>query len=283
MCFDLDSRPPIQPIMGGALDGGPFTLDSDDGASILAFRARAAHPSGAGILILPDVRGLHAYYEELALRYAEHGVDAVAIDYFGRTAGLGSRGDDFDYSPHVGLTRWETLAADIRAGAAALRAIRSPSDGAGSGLGQGDGPGTGVGVGVGVGARSGPERIFVTGFCMGGRLSFVSGTLDLDLAGIIGFYGWPTGASGNGTPAPADVAAAIKAPVLAIYGGADTAIGPEVRDAFDQALDAAGVERRTVTYAGAPHSFFDRKASDHADASAAAWNEVTTFIERLSA
>lgn len=256
MCFDLDSRPPITPIAGGALDGASMTLTSADGTPFGAFAARAARPTGAGILILPDVRGLHAYYEELALRFAENGVDAVAIDYFARTAGLGDRGDDFAYGPHVGQTRWATLSADIRAGIAALRTLRSE--------------------------EAAPTHLFATGFCMGGRLTFLAGTLGLGLDGLIGFYGWPTGSSGSGSPAPADVAAEIEAPVLAIYGGADPNIGPDVRGAFDGAMDAAGIEHRTVVYPGAPHSFFDRKAADFADASAAAWDEVLAFIRTRS-
>ncbi len=96
--------------------------------------------------------------------------------------------------------------------------------------------------------------------------------------GFSGFYGWPPEAWPNGTPAPVEVAADIDAPVLAIYGEADRAIGPEARATFDQALSAAGVEHRSGTYAGAPHSFFDRKATAHADASAAASNEVVEFI-----
>ncbi len=87
MCFDLDSRPPIAPIAGGAMDHEDLVLTAADGNQLSAFRARANAPTGAGIVILPDVRGLHPYYEELALRFAEAGVDAVAIDYFGRTAG----------------------------------------------------------------------------------------------------------------------------------------------------------------------------------------------------
>ena len=54
------------------------------------------------MLVLPDVRGLFRYYEELALRFAEAGIEALAIDYFGRTAGLGARTAEFDYMPHVG-------------------------------------------------------------------------------------------------------------------------------------------------------------------------------------
>ena len=53
---------------------------------------------------LPDVRGLYRFYEELALRFAERGYRAVAIDYFGRTAGVEKRGDDFEYMPHVEQT-----------------------------------------------------------------------------------------------------------------------------------------------------------------------------------
>lgn len=253
MCFDTDSRPPIEPIAGGALDSELLTLASEDGARFSAFRAHAAQPSGNGILILPDVRGLHTYYEELALRFAEHGVDAVAIDYFCRTAGLAPRQGDFDYMPHVGQAAWETLAADIRTGVAALRAIREV------------GPG--------------PSRVFATGFCMGGRLAFLAGTLGLNLAGLIGFYGWPTGPNRNGSPAPAEVAGTIASPVLAIYGGADQGISAEVRSAFDAALDIAGVEHRTVVYPDAPHSFFDRKAVDYAAASEAAWAETLGFIK----
>ena len=98
MCFDLDSRPPITPIAGGALDSERLLLDAADGNRFRAFRARAAEPTGAGMVVLPDVRGLHPYYEELALRFAEHGVDAVAIDYFGRTAMPTLRIPDFNMS-----------------------------------------------------------------------------------------------------------------------------------------------------------------------------------------
>src|SRR5712691_9793008 len=100
MCFDLDSRPPIVPIAGGALDSSELVLEARDGNRLQAFRARAANHGGAGILILPDVRGLHPYYEELALRFAENGIDAIAFDCFGRSAGVGRRESDFDYMPH---------------------------------------------------------------------------------------------------------------------------------------------------------------------------------------
>src|SRR5712671_6640292 len=126
MCFDLDSHPPIAPIAGGALDQQRLILAAADRNRFAAFRARAAEPSGAAVVILPDVRGLHPYYEELALRFAEHGIDALALDWFGRTAGAEPRGDDFDYAPHPALTTWAGIRADITA---AVEEIRTPEDG----------------------------------------------------------------------------------------------------------------------------------------------------------
>ena len=250
MCFDLDSRPPIVPIAGGALDSARLTLPADDGGTFAAFRARATEPTGAGIIVLPDVRGLHPYFEELALRFAEHGVDAVAIDYFGRTAGAEPRGDDFEYMPHVSQTTWAGLGADIRAAAADLR---SPAGGS---------------------VRS----LFTIGFCMGGRLSFLAATLGLELAGVIGFYGWPVGPSRNDTPAPVEMTGLMASPVLAIFGGADQGIPASAIAEFDGALASAGVEHEVVTYPDAPHSFFDRKSGEFADTSEAAWQATLGFI-----
>ncbi len=122
MCHDLDSRPPIPPIAGGALDGTLIELAAVDGNRFTAFRARPAQPGGAGVVILPDVRGLHPFYEELALRFAERGVDAIAIDWFGRTARGEPRGERFEHMPHVVATTWAGIAADIAAAAAALEA-----------------------------------------------------------------------------------------------------------------------------------------------------------------
>src|SRR3954453_2984438 len=121
MCFDLDSRPPIAAIAGGALDSQSLVLTAEDGNRLNAFRARATEPTGAAIVVLPDVRGLHPFYEELALRFAENGVDALAFDYFGRTAGLTGRDDAFEYQPHVGQMTWAGVSADVRAAAAHLR------------------------------------------------------------------------------------------------------------------------------------------------------------------
>jgi carboxymethylenebutenolidase len=250
MCFDLDSRPPIPEIAGGALDTTELTLEAADGNRFRAFRARATTALGAGVVILPDVRGLHPFYEELALRFAENGVDALAIDYFGRTAGTDARGDDFEHMPHVNEVTWAGLTADVRAAAEHLR----------------------------MNDEGRVAALFTTGFCFGGRIAYLTATLGLGLAGSIGFYGVPVGSGRGGTPAPADVAGQMSNPLLGLWAGADAATSAEAVAQFDAALTESGIEHRFVTYDGAPHSFFDKKADDYADASKAAWEETLTFV-----
>jgi carboxymethylenebutenolidase len=70
----------------------------------------------------------------------------------------------------------------------------------------------------------------------------------------------------------------MRAPILGIFGGADEGITPDVVAEFKHALVAAGVRHELVTYPGAPHSFFDRKAADFAEASKNAWRRTLRFI-----
>jgi carboxymethylenebutenolidase len=251
MCFDADARPPLPPIRGGALDARELTLTSRDGTSVAAYAARADSPSGAGIVIVPDVRGLHPYYEELALRFAEAGVHAVAIDLYSRSAGTAKRDAGFEYEPHVKQLDPQALNDDIAAAAAFLRSSEGGE----------------------------PQRLYSVGFCMGGRVSLLQAAAGLSLAGVIGCYPWPVGPHRSGLPAPADEAPRFACPVLTIYGGADAGIPEEARDAFAGALAGAGIEHRSVTYEDAPHSFFDRKAADHAHASADAWKQMLEFMQ----
>jgi carboxymethylenebutenolidase len=246
MCHDEDSSPPIPPISGAAVSHDDLVLESADGNRFGAFAAVPDEPDGVGIVILPDVRGLYHFYEELALRFAEHDHTAVAIDYFGRTAGVAKRRDDFEYRSHVEQTTAAGVQADVHAAAEWLRA-------------------------------AGCRWVFTVGFCFGGRRSWLAAASGHDLAGAIGFYGRP-GETESGEPGPTDRAAEFTAPILALQAGDDAAIPPEESEAFDRALTDAGIDHEVVIYPGAPHSFFDRKHEEFADASADAWRRVLEFI-----
>ncbi|MGZ4399324.1 MAG: dienelactone hydrolase family protein, partial [Gaiellaceae bacterium] len=146
VCFELDSLPPVPPISGAAVSHRDLVLEAQDGARFAAFAALPEDPAGDGVVILPDVRGLYRFYEELALRFAESGVAAVAVDYFGRSAGIGKRGEDFPFGEHVQQTRPETIQLDVAAAAAWLRSE------AGGGCGA----------------------LFTVGFCFGGRNAWLA-------------------------------------------------------------------------------------------------------------
>jgi len=236
-------------IAGAAVSHNDIELEAADGNRFAAFEATPEEPNGIGIVILPDVRGLYRFYEELALRFAERGFDAVAIDYFGRTAGAAKRGDDFEYAPHVAQTTREGIQADVRAAVERLR------------------PGT--------------RAIFTVGFCFGGRNSWLAAASGHGLAGAVGFYGNP--GERDGAPGPTQRAAELKAPILALQAGADQNITAEMNEAFERALTDAGVEHELVTYEGAPHSFFDRRYEEFAEASEDAWRRVLEFLETNSA
>ena len=253
MCFSDESRPPIPPIAGGATDTKDMKLTASDGAKSMAYGARATSPTGAGMIVIPDVRGLHQYYKELAIRFAEAGVDAIAIDFFARTAPSDDRSEKFDFMSQVPLTKPDQLQADIAAAAAWLR-----------------------------GKEGGAVKsLFSVGFCFGGALSYLQAASNLTYAGVVGFYGWPLGLKRwPDRPKPIDAAARYAAPVLSIFGGADEGIPPEDVKAFDEALKKAGKSHEQHVYPGAPHSFFDRKQTEFADASADAWKRTKDFIGR---
>ncbi len=198
--------------------------------------------------MLPDVRGLYRFYEQLAVRIAEQGHSALVIDYFGRTAAGEARGEDFDYMPHVKATTFAGVSADAAAGIAHLRSLS-------------DAP------------------VVSVGFCFGGSNSWHLAANDLGLAGAVGFYGHPDRVFPEGAIPLVRRVDAMDCPILGLMGGDDPGIPIDVVEKFRTALTGAGVEHELVVYEGAPHSFFDRKQDDFAEESADAWNRVLAFID----
>jgi dienelactone hydrolase len=254
MCFERGSSPPILAGDRPIATSGPLVLESRDGTRFAAFEATPEGDAASTVLVLPDVRGLHPYYEELTCRFAQHGFRALAIDWFGRTAGSsGGRPEDFGYQEHLERVAYDQVRADVSAAVAHLRATCS-------------------------------EAIYTIGFCFGGKVSFLSATFGLDLAGVIGLHAGL--GPRNDVPPPVDHATDFRSPVLGLFGGADPSIPPEAIADFDRALTAAGVAHRFMSFPGAPHSFFDRKFTEFAEQNAAAWTEVLAFVggqERVAA
>jgi carboxymethylenebutenolidase len=242
MCYSDDARPPLPPIGGAAADQGDIHLTAGDGNRLMAYFARAAEPTGAGMVVMPDVRGLHHFYKELAQRFAEAGIDAVAIDYFGRTAGDGPRDEDFDFRTHAQQTTPDGVAADV---GAAVEFLRS-------------------------GQMGDVRSVFTVGFCFGGAHSWRQSAAGHGLAGCIGFYGVPARVR--------DTIQRMSSPLLLLVAGADFTPLEEFQK-FDAELTEAGVPHRMVVYDGAPHSFFDRTFEEHRDACEDAWRQILAFVK----
>jgi carboxymethylenebutenolidase len=248
MCHDHDSRPPAPPRSGAVASPESLTLTSADGTPFAAAYAAPEGTPGAGVVVLPDIRGLHPYYVALAERFAEAGVAAVAIDWFGRTAGLpegGTRAEDFDWQEHIPRTTAEGIDADVVAAMTTLR------------------------------ERHGADLPIVTvGFCFGGSHSWRQSGGDLGLAGCAGFYGRPS--------LVGEAADRAHLPTVMLIAGADKATPVQEQLALAQRMRDAGADVDAPVYDGAPHSFFDRAYGDWSDACRDAWEHVLGLTDRVA-
>ncbi|MFI7600659.1 dienelactone hydrolase family protein [Actinoplanes sp. NPDC049681] len=244
MCHSTESRPPAAPVTGSVKEAGPLTLTSADDTRFGAFQALPGEPNGRNVVILPDVRGVHAYYQDLARRFAEAGFGAVVVDYYGRTAGVGERNDDFDWQPLLPQVQADEVAADVRAAAEHVTAAN-------------------------------PGATFSVGFCFGGGQSWRLAAGDLPLAGSIGFYGNPAHVE--------DVVEKVSSPVLMLIAGDDVATPQEKFHELDAKLKAAGATHEMYVYDNAPHSFFDRSFGEWREACDDAWRRILAFTSTHSA
>ena len=246
MCFDLDSAPPIPPLSGAAVSHDDLVLEAPDGNRFAAFLATPEEPARAGVVILPDVRGLYRFYEELALRFAERGYAAVAFDYFGRTAGARSAATTSSTCRtcsrrrRTGCRRTSARASSTFAPRGAPPSSRSGSASEDATRGSPPQPIT-----------VSPERSVSTGGLARGTTGHRADSARRE--------------SGADTRSPGR-----RRPRNPGRGLASVRRGAR----------PAGVQHDVVIYDGAPHSFFDRKHEEFAEASEDAWNRVLAFLER---
>jgi len=242
MCHSTDSRPPAAPITTGSVASEEhLRITAADGNRFNAFRTEPTVPLGRGIVLLPDARGLHPFYEDLARRFAEAGFRTLVLDYYGRSAGLDPRDEDFDAMAHLALLDAAHVEADVTAAVTKLR-------------------------------EGNADPVFTVGFCLGGAYSWRMASADLELAGAVGFYGPPRFFD--------DRAPHLNAPLLMLLAGDDVVTTSEQFQDFAADLDKAGKEYETHVYEGAPHSFFDHAFADWQDACTDAWHRVLAFTER---
>jgi len=118
-----------------------------------------------------------------------------------------------------------------------------------------------------------PERIGIMGFCYGGGKALRYSLHNSRLAAIAVFYGTPI--------TDPETLRVLKAPVLGVFGTADSSIPVVQVRAFQAALNEAGIPNQITLYEGQPHAFVKDMASIRGGgAQGQAWKELLDFLQR---
>lgn len=127
-----------------------------------------------------------------------------------------------------------------------------------------------------------PARLAITGFCWGGRITWLYAAHNANLKAGVAWYGRLTGAPSELTPKhPLDVAASLKAPVLGLYGGQDQGIPLSDVSAMQEALKRAGGTSEIIVYPDAPHAFHaDYRPSFRPEAAEDGWRKLKSWLSK---
>jgi carboxymethylenebutenolidase len=252
----------VRPVMASAietdsdgLEAGVVTIDSN-GFAMPAYRAR---PKGGGrlpiLLVVSEIFGVHEHIADVARRFAKHGWLAIAPELFVRQGDAKSIADiDTLFATIVSKVPDAQVASDLDA-AVAWAATQG-----------GD-----------------TARLGVTGFCWGGRQTWLYAAHNPAVRAGVAWYGRLTGATNERQTAhPVTRAAELKAPVLGLYGGADTGIPLDTVEAMRVALVAgsdAAKRSEIVIYPQAKHAFFaDYRPSYDAASAADGWQRCLAWL-----
>jgi len=215
------------------LRAGEIKVPTADG-EMPAYRAQ---PAGAGkwpvVLVVQEIFGVHEHIKDVCRRVAKLGYQAIAPELYAR------QGDPREYanvqeliSKLVAKVPDAQVMSDLDACVAWAKANGGDSD-----------------------------RLAITGFCWGGRITWLYAAHNPQLKAGVAWYGRLVGPANEMTPKqPLDVAGRLLAPVLGLYGGADSGIPldsvEQMRQALAQPGSAAASKASNIhVYDGAPHAF----------------------------
>lgn len=127
------------------------------------------------------------------------------------------------------------------------------------------------------------RRLAITGFCWGGRISWLYAAHNLQMRAAAAWYGKLTGDKTLTMPKhPVDVATQLDAPVLSLYGAQDSSIPLETIETMRQVLRAANAEAEIVVYPEAGHAFnADYRPSYHAASAQGGWQRMLAWFARF--
>jgi carboxymethylenebutenolidase len=215
-----------------------------------------AKPAGATnppvVLVAMEVFGLHEYIKDVTRRLAKLGAFAVAPDYYFRKGDLTKITETQQLMPAVNAKPDAELLSDLDATVAWAKSQGGDT-----------------------------SRLGIVGFCRGGRTVWEYAAHSDALKAGVAFYGPPVDPPNPLWPKSAtQLAPDMKAPVLGLYGEADTGISVASVEALKAALAANHKTAEFKIYPGAPHGFHaDYRASYRQDAAEDAWKQMITWFK----
>jgi len=237
------------------LIAGEVKIPTGDG-EIPAYRAM---PSEGGpfptILVVQEIFGVHEHIKDVCRRLAKLGYFALAPELYARQGDVS------------GLTNIQQIVSEVVSKVPDAQ-VMSDLDAA-------------VAYAKGTG-KADTARLGITGFCWGGRITWLYAVHNPSVKAGVAWYGRLVGDSSALTPKhPVDVAADLKAPVLGLYGGADQGIPVATIDRMKEACRAAGKTCEFVVFPDAPHAFHaDYRPSYRAEPAQDGWKRLQDWFRQ---
>ena len=226
------------------------------GFKMPAYRAMPAGRSALPVvLVVSEVFGVHEYIADVARRFARLGYLAIAPELFVRQGDAQGYGELAKLLSEV-VEKVPDAQAMGDLDACAAWAVQHGGDRA---------------------------RLGITGFCWGGRITWLFAAHSTAVRAAVAWYGRVAGTASTLQPAhPVDRVDALKAPVLGLYGGADAGIPPSAVEQMRRALaqgSPAARQSEIVVYPEAPHAFHaDYRPSYRREAAEDGWKRCLAWL-----
>ncbi|HET7202372.1 MAG TPA: dienelactone hydrolase family protein [Steroidobacteraceae bacterium] len=237
------------------LTAGEVRIPVKDG-EIPGYRAMPAQGRNFPVvLVVQEIFGVHEHIRDVCRRFAKQGYVAVAPELYARQGDVSKISDWKQImSEVVSKVPDEQVMADLDAAAAW----------------------------AGKSSNGDTKKVAVTGFCWGGRITWLYAAHNPDLKAGVAWYGRLTGERTPLQPQyPIDVAGQLKAPVLGLYGGKDQGIPLTDVEQMRSALEKAGKPSKIVVFPDAPHGFLaDYRPSYKPREAADAWAQCLAWFRQ---
>ncbi len=259
--FAMAVRPvSAQTITTGAegLEAGEIKIPTQDG-EIPAYSAKPAKKAEGDkgfpvVLVVQEIFGVHEHIKDICRRFAHLGYYAIAPELFARQGDVSKL---TDFRQIIGNVVSKVPDAQVMSDldAAVAHAKRTGGD---------------------------VSRLGITGFCWGGRITWLYAAHNPNLKAAVAWYGRLVGEPDELHPKnPIDLVNELKAPVLGLYGAADTGIPVQTVDQMREAVKAAGKTAEFHVYPNTPHAFFaDYRPSYHKAEAEDGWKRLQAWFKQ---